>query len=200
MGYIALGVLAFIIAGFFDVAALRGWRYVKQVAGLGTILVWGYACWRLLRVSPRFPFPVAVAWLGWPLLVISVLLIIYSLFVDVPFHETYAESGVGDRLVTTGTYALCRHPGVLWTVLFFVALILVSRAEFLLLAGPIWLLVDVLHVWMQDVYFFPRMFPGYRHYQQETPMLLPTPNGVRRCCRTLRLAMPSVGRQGEENP
>jgi protein-S-isoprenylcysteine O-methyltransferase Ste14 len=185
MAYIALGVVAVIIAGFFDVAALKGWRYAKQIIGLATILVWGYACWQLLCTSPRFSLPAPLTWLGWLLLVMSVLLVIYSLFIDIPFHQTYALSGVGDKLITTGTYALCRHPGVLWTALFFVALFLVSRAQLFLLAGPVWLLMDVLHVWIQDVYFFPRMFPGYRQYQRETPMLLPTPRDMVRCWRTL---------------
>lgn len=173
------------MAGFFDLAALRGWRYLKQAVGLGALVLWGYALWGLLLTSPRFWLPAPLTWLGWPLLVITTLLLIYSLFIEIPFHQTYAESGVGDRLVTTGTYALCRHPGVLWYGFFLVALLLVSHAQLLLLAGPIWLLMDVAHVGIQDTYYFPRMFPKYREYQQDTPMLLPTATSLRRCWRTL---------------
>ena len=99
---------------------------------------------------------------------------------EIPFRQTYAEGGVGDRLVTTGTYALCRPPGVLWFGLLLIALLLVSRAQFLLVAAPIWLLMDVLWVWVQDAYFFRHMFPDYRQYQKQTPLLIPTRESIGR--------------------
>jgi len=48
MGYIALGVVGFIVAGFFDLAALRGWGHLKQAIGLGALSLWGYAFWGLM--------------------------------------------------------------------------------------------------------------------------------------------------------
>ena len=181
MRYVALGAVAFVIAGFFDLAALRGWRYVKQSIGLGALLLWGYAFVGLLRSSRRFWLPALLTWLAWPLLVVATCLLIYSLFIEIPFRQTYAKGGVGYRLVTTGTYALCRHPGVLWFGLFLIGLILVSRACLLLPAALVWFCMDLLWVWVQDVYYFPRMFSGYRQYQQHTPMLLPTRRSIRRC-------------------
>ncbi len=195
MGYVALGVLAFIMAGLFDLAALRGWRYVKQAVGLGTILVAGYACWGLLRTSARVPLSAPLTWLGWPLLAVGMSLLIYSLFIEIPFRQTYARSGVGDTLVTSGTYALCRHPGVLWYGLCLIALFLVSGAQRLLVAAPIWFLLDVLHVWVQDVYFFPQMFSTYPEYQQQTPMLVPVKESVVRSLRTFSLATDSRQRE-----
>jgi len=184
MGYIALGVVAFVIAGFFDLAALREWRYLKQAIGLVALLLWGYAFYGLLRTSPRFWLPAPLTWLGWPLLVIATLLLIYSLFIEIPFRQTYAEGGVGDRLVTTGTYALSRHPGVLWLGLLLIALILVSHVRLLLIAAPVWFLMDLFYVWVQDVHYFPRMFPKYRQYQQETPMVVPTGKSIVTCLQT----------------
>lgn len=195
MAYIASGVVAFIIAGFFDLAALRGWRYVKQIVGLATILVTGYACWGLLRTSARLPLSAPLTWLGWPLLVVAMCLLVYSLFIEIPFRQTYGRSGVGDTLVTSGTYALCRHPGVLWYGLCLIALFLVSRAQLLLVAAPIWFLLDVLHVWIQDVYFFPRMFSTYPEYQQHTPMLVPVKESIVRSLQTFSLAAESHVRE-----
>jgi hypothetical protein len=43
MRYVALGVVAFIIAGFFDLAALQRIRYLKQSIGLVSVLLFGYA-------------------------------------------------------------------------------------------------------------------------------------------------------------
>lgn len=188
MGYIALGVVAFVLVGFFDLAALRGWQYLKQAIGVAALVVGGYAIWGLLHSAPRFRLPGPFVWVGWPLVFLATLLLIYSLFVEIPFRQTYAGGGAGDRLVTTGTYALSRHPGVLWLALLLIALILVFRARLLLIAAPVWFLMDVLLVWAQDVYYLPRVFPGYHQYREETPMLVPTWSSVRRCWHSLRRA------------
>ncbi len=184
MGYIALGVIAFAIAGFFDLAALRGWRYLKQAISLAALLLWGVAFYGLLRTSSRFWLPALLIWLGWPLLLVSLFLLVYSLFLEIPFWQTYAADGVGDRLVKTGTYALVRHPGVLWLALFLASLILVSGSRLLLIAAPVWLLMDVLYVWIQERFYFDKMFPGYEQYERETPMLIPTAESIAKCIRT----------------
>jgi len=193
MRYVVLGVVAFIIAGFFDLAALRRWRYLKHAIGLGAFLLWGYAFCGLLRVSRRFWLPAPLIWLGWVLLIMATFLLIYSLFIEIPFRQTYAEGGVGEVLVTTGTYALCRHPGVLWFGLFLIALLLVSQAQILLVAAPVWFSMDVLWVWVQDAYFFGRMFPEYPHYQEKTPLLIPTRESVGRWWETMTLERDCAG-------
>jgi len=76
-------------------------------------------------------------------------------------------------LIKTGTYALVRHPGVIWYVLFLIALLLISRSRLLLIALPIWVFMDVLYVFIQEKFYFPHMFPGYGEYKKETPMLIP---------------------------
>ena len=99
----------------------------------------------------------------------------------------YAEQGVGDKLVTTGTYALVRHPGVLWYAIFLVGMILASGRWLALLAAPVWLLIDVLHVWIQEKVFFNQMSPEYEQYKQQTPMLIPTRRSIARCLQTFRV-------------
>jgi len=186
MRYVALGAIAFIIAWFFDWAALQRIRYLKQIIGLAFVILFGYALVMVATQPDKLPLP---AWLSsavWPLLVISGLLLIYSLFLEIPFRQTYADNGAGDKLVKTGTYALVRHPGVLWLALFLLALVLVSRSRLLLLAAPLWILLDVLYVWIQESFFFGRMFAGYAQYKRETPMLIPTPASIARCWRSFR--------------
>lgn len=190
MRYIALGVVAFIIAGFFDLAALQRIRYLKQIIGLAFVILFGYALVMVARHPDKLPLPAWLSSVGWPFLIISGLLLIYSLFLEIPFRQTYAADGVGDKLVKTGTYALVRHPGVLWFALLLVALLLVTSSRLLLVAGPIWLSLDVLLVWVEDRFLFPRQFPDYTGYQLETPMLLPTATSVRRCWHTLRNSVP----------
>jgi len=146
MRYIALGVVAFIIAGFFDLAALQRIRYLKQIIGLAFVILFGYALVMVARHPDKLLLPAWLSSAGWPFLVISGLLLIYSLFLEIPFRQTYAAAGVGDKLVKTGTYALVRHPGVLW------------------LAAPLWIFLDVLYVWIQERFFLGRMFAGYGQY------------------------------------
>jgi len=94
--------------------------------------------------------------------------------------------GVGDRLIRTGTYALVRHPGVLWYALLLVSLIFVSKSKLLLVASPIWLAMDIVHVIIQEKFFFGKMFEDYEHYRRETPMLIPSRRSISACLRTIR--------------
>jgi hypothetical protein len=45
--------------------------------------------------------------------------------------------------------------------------------------------MDLLHVYVQDRFFFPKTISGYRAYQAATPFLLPTQASFRRCVATL---------------
>lgn len=186
MRYILLGSLAFIIAFFFDLAALKRIPYLKQGIGLISVFLFSYSLIRVCFEAERLRLPKWLSYLGWPLLLVSIFLFVYSLFLEIPLRRTYGVTGVGDELVKTGTYALVRHPGVLWFALFIASLLLVSRSKLLLMAAPPWLSMDVLYVWIQEHFYFPKMFPGYEQYKQETPMLVPNRDSITRCFETLR--------------
>lgn len=185
-GIVLLGAPSFLIALGVDAAALAGLRGGKQPAGLLSAGLMGYALMRAVQARPKLALPAALVWLGWPLLLAATALLLYSLLLEISFRRTYVEAGASSTLVRTGTYALTRHPGVLWFALLLVALLLVSCSRLLLWAGPIWLGLDVLAVCVQDCFSLPRQFPDYAEYRQQTPMLLPTLASVRRCWRTLR--------------
>jgi len=186
MGYILIGSLAFLIAFSFDLVSMKGFPYLKQIIGLVSASLFGYSLLAVCLAPGKLPLPNWLSWVGWPLFLTSALLLFYSLFWEIPFQQTYMDAGVGDRLVKTGTYALVRHPGVLWLAFLLLALILVSRSRLLLLAAPLWIFLDVLYVWIQERFFFGRMFVGYAQYKRETPMLLPTPASIVRCWQSLR--------------
>jgi protein-S-isoprenylcysteine O-methyltransferase Ste14 len=185
MEHVLLGILAFLIAFFFDLAAIKYIPYLKQIIGLAVALLFGYSLVMVALHPVKLQMPALLSYAGWPFLIISAFLLVYSLFLEIPFRQTYAADGVGDRLVKTGTYALVRHPGVLWFAIFLVSLILVSRSRLLLLATPVWIFMDVLCVWVQERFFFGRMFPDYEQYRKETPMLIPTPASIVRCWRSV---------------
>ena len=191
--YVSLGLLAFAFALIFDIASLRGPLWLKRVSGLAVPVIFIYAAVEVSCQRPRLAFPFYVGVMGWALLGLSLCLLIYSLFIEISFVQTYPGAGTGDRLVTTGTYALCRHPGVLWFSLFVVSLFLVSRSREWLAAGPIWIGADWVYSWIQDRWIFPRMFSGYADYQHRTPMFVPTRASIGQCMRTIGWAVRGRG-------
>lgn len=180
------GVFAFLVAYLFDWASLKGLPGGKQVLIAVVLALHGYALYAAVWAVERFTLPTALTWLGWVLLPLSAFLLIYSWIIELPASNTYVQSGVGDRLVTRGTWAMTRHPGVLWYSMGLIALLLVSRSTVLLFCVPVWIGMDVLHVIIEERYFFPRMFPGYEQYRQQTPMLIPTRKSIGLCIKTLK--------------
>ncbi len=178
MIYVAIGCLGFLVIHLFDIVSLKRLPGAKPFTWiLGSALV-AYALVIVSLWSEKLPLPIWPTWLGWALLTISLFLLIYSLFIDLPFRKTYIVTGVGDKLITTGLYALVRHPGVHWFILLMLSLILVSKSSLLLIAAPIFILLDIVLVIVQDKFFFGRMFDGYDRYRQETPMLVPNRQSI----------------------
>ena len=173
MIYIILGCLGFLIVHLFDIFALKrvpGAKPFTWFLGCGVLV---YAVVMISLQSNTLILPAWSTWLGLALLTISFALLLCALFVNLPFIKTYFATGVPDDLVKTRLYALARHPGVMWFILVICALILVSRSSLLLIAAPIFILLDIVLVYCQDKFFFGRMFDSYDTYRIETPMLIP---------------------------
>ncbi len=187
MVYIAVGILGFIVIHLFDIVSLKR---IPSGAKPGVWMVGGgllsYSLIMLCLKSNTLPLPIWSAWLGWGLLTLSLFLLIYSLFINLPFHKTYIATGVSDKLITTGLYALVRHPWIHCFTLFMLSLILVSKSSLLLIAAPIFILLDIVLVIVQDKFFFVRMFDGSKSYQRETPMLVPNRRSINAFINSLK--------------
>ncbi|MEK7281311.1 MAG: DUF1295 domain-containing protein, partial [Chloroflexota bacterium] len=183
---IAIGVCGFLIIHLFDFVSLKRIPVAKPLVWiLGSSLL----VHSLVSVSFTPDKPIVLMWstlLGWILLITSLILLIHSLFVSLPFRKTYIATGVSDRLKTTGLYALVRHPGVICFSLFMLSLILVSSSSLILIAAPIFILLDIVLVVVQDKFFFGRMFNGYGIYRQKTPMLVPNLQSINNFINSLR--------------
>ena len=185
---LAMGCLGFLVIHLFDIVSLKRLPVAKPftwIVGSGLL---GYALVMACLQSDKLPLPIWSTWLGGALLTISLLLLIYSLFINLPFHKTYIATGVSDKLIRTGLYALVRHPGVHWFILLMLSLILVSKSSLLLIATPIFILLDIVLVIIQDKFFFGRMFDGYDSYRQETPMLVPNRQSLNAFINSLKQA------------
>ena len=183
------GVIAFLVACLWDWASIKGFPGGKQVIAFLVLALHGYAlyaaCWGVGVV--RFSIPPFLSGLGWFLAAISAILLIYSWFIELSSTKTYVQAGVNSQLVTTGTWALTRHPGVIWYSLGLASLILATRSTVLLFCAPVWILMDILHVVIEDRYFFPRMFPDYPQYKKRTPMLIPSGGSIAACIKTMKI-------------
>jgi protein-S-isoprenylcysteine O-methyltransferase Ste14 len=133
----------------------------------------------------KFSVPGTLSSLGWVMALWFAGLWLYSMFWEIPFAKTYLDAGHGDVLIAHGTYALTRHPAVLWFGLFLLGLVLATRSSLLRLAAPIWWLADALYVWGEEKWYLQRVFPAYAAYQRTTPMLLPTLGSLLRCLKTI---------------
>jgi protein-S-isoprenylcysteine O-methyltransferase Ste14 len=56
----------------------------------------------------------------------------------------------------------------------------------MLIAAPIFVVLNTTLVVFQDKYFFPKMFEGYNEYQKETPMLVPNRRSIKAFIKTLK--------------
>jgi protein-S-isoprenylcysteine O-methyltransferase Ste14 len=186
MTYIAIGALGFTAIHLCDLAALKKVPRVKPIGwGVGSGLL--ICALILISLSPdKLTLPTWLTWLGWGTLGVSAPLLIHSLFISLPFRKTYVTTGVGDKLVTSGLYALIRHPGVIWFTILMLSLIPVTKSSLFLVAAPVFIALDFVLVVVQDKFIFGRMFDGYDRYRQETPMLIPNKKSMSAFLRSIR--------------
>ena len=180
MIYIGIGVLGFIIIHLFDLVSLKRIPFgVKPLVWTAGFAILFFSLIKMCLESSTLPLPDSLVWVGWFLLAVSVMMITFALFINLPFRKTYVDTGVGDKLIKTGLYALVRHPGAYWVAMFFFSLVFISRSYIILIAAPIFVVLNTALVIMQDKYVFPKMFESYDKYQQETPMLVPNRRSIK---------------------
>jgi protein-S-isoprenylcysteine O-methyltransferase Ste14 len=196
MVYIIIGILGFLVLHTVDFISIKRIPLLKPLIWISGGGLWLYSLARTCLATEKLSLPIWSTWFGWVLLTISILIFIYALFINLPFRKTYVATGVGDKLIKTGLYALARHPGAIWFILFMLSLILVSRSKLMLITAPIFIVLNTVLVVIQDKFFFPRMFAGYDIYQKETPMLLPNWKSINAFIGSLQQANAKSGLQG----
>lgn len=117
--------------------------------------------------------PLAMMILGL-LAVLSLIVLIYTLFFALPFKMTYTENSAKKHiLIDTGVYSLCRHPGVLFFSLFYFFFMFIAQSTAMYFAFFIFTILDILYVVWQDIYLFPKTITDYDLYKKATPFLIP---------------------------
>jgi protein-S-isoprenylcysteine O-methyltransferase Ste14 len=188
MAYILTGSSAFVLIAIYDWAKMRKYTWLKLLIPLSTFaLLLGIL--GVLSGPVEFEFVLGIRTIAWIGLAIFLLLLMYSILIEIPIkikHSGY-EPGGDWVLVDTGTYALSRHPGVLWFGGAAICMIVLHPAMLTLSAGIVWTTLDVLLVWAEDQLFFPNTFPGYAEYKTRTPFLIPNLSSLHQCLATWKI-------------
>ncbi len=196
MLYVALGALGFLLALLFDHPRIERARWAKLTIGVVAFAALGYAVGAAALHPSRFTFPSGVAPVGWALAGVFLILFLYSVFLEIPFRQAYLGAQDNAQVVDTGTYAMSRHPGVLWAALALVFLVMATGSKVLLIATPVWILLDVVWAYVEDRFYFPKTFPGYEDYKKEVPMFIPTASSVRKAAKTIRTSREKPNPEG----
>jgi len=183
MMWIGLGILAFVLLTVFDFNKLKTIHPILNICfALGCLLL-AYATGGVLLRSPQW-FSIASIPLFWAFAFFGLVEMFYALFFALPFNATYVEGTSPAKVVDTGLYTLCRHPGVWGFFAFYLFAFLASGNGDLLIAGMVWTAFDVLHVLMQDRWFFPQTLPGYDEYRKTTPFLFFGVKELKKCIQS----------------
>ena len=170
--HILIGLFGFIFIALADIAACKKIPLVKPLAWVIGIFLLVYAAASIISNADRLQWGVWLAIPGVALLFLSLLGLIYTLFINLPFREVYVE-GTSQKLVKTGLYAVVRHPGLYPFFGVMLGLVMVFPSSETIIAAGVWTLADLLLIIFEDKVIFPRIFPGYEIYKEETPMLIP---------------------------
>lgn len=187
LALIGLGCIAFILLTVFDLNKLYNINKIINIFfGIGFLVI-ALSTFLIVYLNKQdFSFGVSLRLLFIFLCGLSFLLMIYTLFFALPFKKTYLLNSK-INVINSGFYALCRHPGVYFFFFTFLFLWLSTGIYLVLYAGLIWTAFDVLHVWVQDHYYFPKILLGYDQYKKETPFLIPTINSFKSFKGSIRL-------------
>ena len=182
-----MGSAAFLLYFLYDLNSILWKRRVLTACfAAGTLFLALASAGLVLRAAGRVGFGnLSPLWLV--LSFASFLLLMDALFFALPADRAYQGLAEGDGVtVTTGMYALCRHPGVLWLMLVYLFLFLAFPERDLILGGILFSFLDLCYVILQDRWTFPRQFADYNAYQKTTPFLLPDRQSIKRALQTRR--------------
>ena len=187
MIWICIGCISFPLFILYDMNQIKSNRtYMKPLFLIGVVVLFSVTL-KLSVTGFESDYPVGFLTVAvfYLLAGIHLFLLLYTLFFAIPFQKAYVE-GSKQKICKEGVYALCRHPGVLFLAGFYLFYGLALGRPVMLLAGGCFTALNLLYVWIQDVYIFPSLFEGYEDYRKEAPFLIPGRDSVKKCVNDLK--------------
>ncbi len=172
---ILVGLLSFALMASADWATYKKIRFLKPFLWSAIIPVFSYAIVMGWTDTARFELPRPLSTVAWVPLLFFFGLFIYSLYIEIPLKRTYIDSPQPTKVVTDGTYSLCRHPAALWFGVWIASAVMASRSVTLAVATPVWIFTYIGCIfWEEKLSCLGSFGDDYRRYQEVTPMLIPT--------------------------
>ena len=177
-------ILLFSILGFagflaLDIPALRKYQVLRIFVSITAILSLVIAFTLATREGAPLGIPATPQWIGIPLMIVGGGLMIYSVLIEIPLAAQRSPAVRANEVFQSGTYALCRHPGFLWMLIYLIGTVLVYNLTSILQMAVYWQASEFLVVIIQDRLIFPRQFPSYVSYRRTTPFVIPTKSSLR---------------------
>ncbi len=181
-----LSVVGFGALLLADAKGIRERSWTRRLLLLSTIMsLSGALLWTISQEATSVDFRSFKFWLGGVLTLIGGLFSFYTVFVEIPLWQK-ADGNSPPTLVTKGTYAACRHPGFWGTTAFVLGLSLAVPAPPMWNLAIVWVVLELIVVFIQDRWIFPSIFSEYTLYRQHVPFLLPTRESIREALQSFR--------------
>lgn len=186
-GLIIIGIAGFVL---FFINDINDWKlkrkWMKISFFLGAVLLVAATLCMCIWGDGYAVNNLAVRIALWILIIPLIAAEIYSLFFSFDPGETYCRVNRENlrQTYTRKFYALCRHPGVLFFILIYMCLWLVSgmtAAGAAVMSG-----LNVLLALFEDIFVFPACFYGYDKYKTCTPFLIPNRKSICVCIGDFR--------------
>lgn len=167
----SLTVLGFLLLMAADFLWVKGKKGVPLLQAVGYLTV-GAALGSLAASRGANPSGTLFS----PLLILTALLsfalLLWSVFFELALAGKKGKIKPGEPY-SGGSYALCRHPGFWWFCI--LALSIGGLRGFSENFFTISLMIgfDLLLIFIQDRYTFPKVFHGYDDYKKKVPFLFP---------------------------
>jgi protein-S-isoprenylcysteine O-methyltransferase Ste14 len=174
------------LAGFsgflvIDLPFVSRWLLLKGcvvAAAIGALVA---AFTLATREGALLGFPSGCYWAGIAMMAVGGVLIIFSALVEIPLASAsrHRADEWWCEVYHGGTYALCRHPAILWMVIYLAGLVMASNQAGAVFLAIWWFILEMVVITVQDLYVFPSLFRGYTEYRRTTPFVIPNLSSLR---------------------
>ncbi len=176
MVFIIYAAAAFLLFFLYDInGATKNHALLRSLFAIGMTMLIGSTV-GIIALSTAHAYELTPVFAAAAAVMLGLL--IYTLFFELPFKGAYVDGR--PPLCSSGMYALCRHPGILWLGFMYGALYGALPCALTAAAAILFTTLDVLYALFQDLWTFPKIFAEYGAYRKTTPFLIPNPDSVKR--------------------